>query len=151
MILFNSAACQFRFCRQSLAEDKFMKIDHIAIWTNNLERLKEFYARYFNARCGDKYINSKRSFESYFLQFDSGARIELMRLPTLLNSEDSGSPFVGYAHVAISVGEKESVDEITFRLKSDGYTLLNGPRYTGDGYYESVVLDPDGNQLEITI
>lgn len=128
-----------------------MKIDHVAIWTNNLEQLKEFYAKYFNAKSSAKYVNLKRKFESCFLQFNSGARIEIMYLPALLNSEKSGSLFVGYAHVAISVGTKESVDEITFRMQSDGYTLISGPRYTGDGYYESVFLDPDRNQLEITI
>jgi lactoylglutathione lyase len=134
-----------------LAEDKFMKIDHVAIWTNNLERLKEFYTKYFNVKSGSKYVNSNRGFESYFLQFDTGARIELMYLPSLLGSKKSDSSIVGYAHIAISVGSKENVDDITSRLQSDGYTLVNGPRYTGDGYYEGVVLDPDGNQLEITI
>lgn len=128
-----------------------MKIDHIAIWTNNLERLKLFYAKYFSAKSGAKYINLKRSFESYFLQFESGSRIEIMCLPSLLTSEKSDSLFVGYAHIAISVGDKEKVDDITFRMQSDGYVLVSGPRHTGDGYYESVLLDPDGNQLEITI
>jgi lactoylglutathione lyase len=128
-----------------------MKIDHVAIWTNDLERLKDFYIAYFNVKSSAKYVNLKRGFESYFLEFDSGSRIELMYLPILINSENSSSLFVGYAHIAIGVGAKESVDTITFRMQSDGYVLLNGPRYTGDGYYESVLLDPDGNQLEITI
>ncbi len=128
-----------------------MKIEHIAIWTKDLERLKDFYTRYFNVKSGPKYVNPKRGFESYFLQFDSGARIELMHLPSLLGWEKSDSLFVGYAHLAISVESKENVDDITSRIQSDGYVLVNGPRYTGDGYYESVFLDPDGNQLEITI
>jgi lactoylglutathione lyase len=128
-----------------------MKIEHIAIWTNDLEPLKEFYAKYFNVKSGPKYVNLKRGFESYFLQFDSGARIEIMHLPSLLDLEKSDSSIVGYAHLAISVGSKENVDDITSRMQSDGYVLVSGPRYTGDGYYESVFLDPDGNQLEITI
>ena len=128
-----------------------MKIEHIAIWTNDLERLKAFYTKYFNVKSGAKYVNSKRGFESYFLQFDSGARIELMYLPSLLSLEKSGASVVGYAHIAISVGSKESVDDITSQAQSAGIVLVSGPRYTGDGYYESVLLDPDGNQLEITI
>ena len=128
-----------------------MKIEHIAIWTKDLERLKEFYAKYFNVKSGSKYVNPKRGFESYFLQFDSGARIELMYLPSLLGSEEFASPIIGYAHIAISVDSKENVDDITSQMQSDGCVLVNGPRYTGDGYYESVMLDPDGNQLEITI
>ena len=128
-----------------------MKIEHIAIWTNDLERLKDFYTKYFKVKSGSKYVNPKRGFESYFLQFDSGARIELMRLPSLLGLEKSDSPIVGYTHIAISVGSKENVDEITSRAQSDGIILVSGPRYTGDGYYESVLLDPDENQLEITI
>lgn len=128
-----------------------MKIDHVAIWTNNLERLKQFYIRYFNVECSSKYINEKRGFESYFLRFDSGARVELMYLPSLLRLEDSEIAFIGYAHIAIGVDLKENVDNLTYRLQADGYTLLSRPSYTGDGYYESVFLDPDGNQLEITI
>jgi lactoylglutathione lyase len=128
-----------------------MKINHVAIWTNDLERLKEFYIKYFDVKSGSKYVSSKRGFESYFLQFDSGARIELMYLPSLLDLEKSDSSIVGYAHIAISVDSKEKVDDITSRVQSDGYVIVSGPRYTGDGYYESVLLDPDGNQLEITI
>jgi lactoylglutathione lyase len=128
-----------------------MKIDHVAVWTNDLERLKEFYTKYFYVKSGSKYISSKRGFESYFLQFDSGARIELMYLPSLLDLEKPDSSIVGYAHIAISVGSKEKVDDITSQMHSDGHVLVGGPRYTGDGYYESVLLDPDGNQLEITI
>lgn len=128
-----------------------MKIDHVAIWTSDLELLREFYTKYFNVKSNAKYINLNRHFESYFLQFDSGARIELMYSPSLSDLERSNLLFVGYAHIAISVGAKENVDDIAFRMQSDGYTLVSGPRRTGDGYYEAVLLDPDGNQLEITI
>lgn len=136
---------------ERLIEVKFMKIDHVAVWTSNLERLKQFYIRYFAVECSSKYVNEKRGFESYFLRFDSGARVELMYLPSLLRLEDSDVSFIGYAHLAIGVDLKENVDNLTSRLKADGYVLLSGPRYTGDGYYESVFLDPDGNHLEITI
>ncbi len=129
-----------------------MQIEHIAVWTKNLEVLKEFYVQYFGARVGQKYVNPKRSFESYFLQFESGARIEIMSLSTLNQTKDSSEkPAAGYAHVAFSVGSKETVDKLTAHLQEAGFRLLNGPRTTGDGYYESVILDPDGNQIEITI
>lgn len=132
-------------------EDKFMRIEHIAIWTNNLERLREFYTKYFNVKSSVKYVNLKKSFESYFLHFDSCSRIELMYSPSLLHSENSDLLIIGYTHLAIGVGTKEDVDNITFRMESDGYVIISKPRYTGDGYYESVLLDPDGNQLELTI
>jgi lactoylglutathione lyase len=144
-------AIQFCCNIEYQVEDRFMKIDHIAIWTSDLERLKEFYIKYFNVKSGPKYVNSKRSFESYFLQFDSGARIEIMHLPSLPGLEKPDSLFVGYAHIAVSVDSKENVDDITSRMRSDGYVLVSGPRFTGDGYYESVFRDPDGNHLEITI
>jgi lactoylglutathione lyase len=129
-----------------------MQIEHIAVWTKNLEMLKEFYVQYFGARAGSKYINAKRGFESYFLQFETGGRIEIMSLPDLNQVENSNThPSVGYAHIAFSVGSKEMVDELTTRLREAGFELLSGPRTTGDGYYESVILDPDGNQVEITL
>ncbi len=128
-----------------------MRIEHIAIWTKDLERLKTFYMTYFGATAGEKYENRGKQFESYFLTFASGARIELMRrsdIPETLN--DPIRQFIGLIHVAFSVGSKEDVDALTARLKQDGYPVLDGPRQTGDGYYESCVLDPDGNRLEIT-
>jgi len=128
-----------------------MRIDHIAIWTNDLDRLRRFYIQYFNVECGSKYINQKRGFESYFLQFDSGAKVELMYLPSLMRLKETGISFVGYAHIAISVGSKENVDDLTSRMRMNGHMVLSEPRYTGDGFYESVVSDPDGNHLEITI
>jgi len=129
-----------------------VQIEHIAIWTKNLETLKEFYAQYFGARAGSKYVNPKRGFESYFLQFESGARVEIMSLTSLnLARGDHENPYAGYAHVAFRVGSKEMVDELTARLQEAGFKVLSGPRTTGDGYYESVILDPDGNQIEITI
>lgn len=129
-----------------------MRIEHIAIWTKNLEKLKNFYEAYFHAEAGLKYENSKKGFASYFLSFQSGARLEIMFLPDLLAGENCiETPVVGYTHLAISTGSKESVDDLSMQLQIDGYRLIDGPRVTGDGYYESVVLDPDGNRIEITI
>ncbi|MFP4345947.1 MAG: VOC family protein [Anaerolineales bacterium] len=129
-----------------------MRIEHIALWTHDLERLRSFYETYFEAQAGAKYANARTGFESYFLTFEEGARLEIMRLPELTSAEERGaSPRVGCGHLAIAVGSEALVDALTARIKADGYTLLSGPRRTGDGYYESVVLDPDGNRVEITV
>ncbi len=128
-----------------------MRIEHLAIWTKDLERLKTFYMTYFGATAGEKYENRAKQFESYFLTFASGARLELMRLPSIPETlNDPIRQFIGLIHVAFSVGSKEQVDALTARLRQDGYPVLDVPRQTGDGYYESCVLDPDGNRLEIT-
>lgn len=128
-----------------------MRIEHIALWTKDLERLKSFYQTYFDAQVGPKYINPAKQFESYFLHFDSGARLELMARPDIPTTQnDPLVQFTGYIHLAIAVGSEAAVDELTARLRADGYPVLDGPRRTGDGYYESVVLDPDGNRIELT-
>jgi lactoylglutathione lyase len=129
-----------------------MKIEHIAIWTKQLERLKTFYEKYFNAKSNDLYTNKEKRFKSYFLTFDSGARLELMQRPDVTDLDRSGGKeYDGYAHLAVSVGSKQKVDDLTKRLSADGYKIVDGPRTTGDGYYESVILDPDGNRIEITV
>ena len=131
-----------------------MKLEHVAIWTTQLDALKEFYATHFSAQAAaPRYVNPKRQFESYFLTFpDGGARLEIMRVPDLADPpQGDGAPFVGYAHIAISVGSKQAVDDITATLHQAGVPVLDGPRTTGDGYYETLVLDPDGNRVEITI
>ncbi len=129
-----------------------MKIEHIAIWSSDIERLKLFYTEYFGCTSGSKYINSSKSFESYFLMFDSGCRLEIMQMPNIpLNLNNSFSQYLGLIHFAVSVGSKEKVDELTAKLRSDGYEIVGEPRITGDGYYESCILDPDGNRIEITI
>lgn len=130
-----------------------MQIEHIAIWTNNLERLRLFYETFFKAQANDKYENSSKQFASYFLSFESGTRLEIMERADVQQHDQmvAGQPFVGLAHFAISIGSKTAVDRLTQRLIDAGYACLDGPRWTGDGYYESVILDPDGNQLEITI
>jgi lactoylglutathione lyase len=128
-----------------------MHIDHIALWTNNLERCKQFYVSYFGAVAGKGYINPNKGFVSCFLSFSSGARIEVMST-SMLNPVviEPGVQRMGLTHFAVSLGSELLVDELTQRLKNDGHPVLDGPRRTGDGYYESVVLDPDGNRIEIT-
>ena len=129
-----------------------MRIEHIAIWTPDLERLRQFYETYFGGRANAKYVNPRKQFESYFLTFSDGARLELMQMPAVPPSaNDVELQFTGYIHVAFSVESREAVDALTDRLRIDGYPILDGPRTTGDGYYESTTLDPDGNRIEITI
>ena len=129
-----------------------MNIEHIAIYTKDLERLKTFYIKYFQATANEKYINPRKGFQSYFLSFSSGARLEIMSLENIEQTRNiPGKPFTGIIHFAISVGSEAKVDALTSQLQQDGYPHLDGPRRTGDGYYESVVQDPDGNLIEITV
>jgi lactoylglutathione lyase len=131
------------------AAENRMNIAHIALWCADLERAKDFYTTYFGGRAGAKYTNSKRQFESYFVDFDGGARLELMRQPDHFAAP--GPARRGYAHLAFSVGSPEAVDALTRHLQAAGYPCLDGPRRTGDGYYESLILDPEGNRVEITV
>lgn len=129
-----------------------IRIEHIAIWTHDLERLRRFYETYFEGRANTKYVNPRKHFASYFLTFADGARLELMQRPDIpLSNNDVEQQFTGYIHLAFAVGSREAVAALTDRLQHDGYRILDGPRTTGDGYYESSVLDPDGNRLEITV
>ena len=127
-----------------------MKIEHIALWVKDLEKMKFFYKEYFNMTCGEKYENKNKRFSSYFLAFESGARIEIMCRPDI--SEQAGKKGVTYGltHLAISVGSKEKVDELTELIRNNGFEIVGEPRMTGDGFYESIISDPDGNHIEIT-
>jgi lactoylglutathione lyase len=128
-----------------------IRIEHVALWTEDVDRLAAFYAMYFGARAGDRYMNRAKGFESRFVSFGDGARLEIMRSTTLpLPARAAGAQQLGLVHVALSVGSEAAVDDLTARLHAAGHPVLDGPRRTGDGYYESVVLDPDGNRLEIT-
>lgn len=134
------------------ARKVIMRIEHVAIWTQRLEQLREFYEKFFGARASSRYVNQETQFESYFLTFSSGARLELMQSRGVEDPSDGlGFPRTGYAHMAFSVGSREQVEERTAHLSGAGYQVASAPRLTGDGYYESVVLDPDGNRIEITI
>ena len=129
-----------------------IRIEHVALWTSDIEGLAAFYCRYFEAAAGEKYVNPAKGFESRFLSFAGGARLELMKSTTVEPVRHArGAPRMGLTHLAVSVGSESGVDELTDRLRSDGYEVLDGPRRTGDGYYESVVLDPDGNRIEVTV
>lgn len=128
-----------------------MKIEHIAIWAENIELLRQFYMTYFKVNCSEKYENPKRSYTSYFLSFgEDKTRIELMHIPAMENPVSRGS-LRGLAHLAISLGEKDAVDALTEKLRKDGYPIASEPRTTGDGYYESVILDPEGNYIELVV
>lgn len=127
-----------------------MKIDHIAIWAEDIELLRDFYMMYFDMSCNDRYVNPKKNFSSYFLSFSDGeTRIEIMNIPGK-DAPASRGDLKGFAHFAISVGGKERVDEMARRFKENDVTILSAPRTTGDGYYECVVADPEGNYIEIT-
>jgi lactoylglutathione lyase len=126
-----------------------MHISHLAIWCHDIECTRAFYEKYFGAVAGAKYTNPIKHFQSYFLTLAGTVRIELMHRSDI--AAGAAAPTLGYAHVAISAGSEEQVDELTRRMIEDGVRCIDGPRRTGDGYYESVVLDPDGNHIEITL
>ncbi|HSF45776.1 MAG TPA: VOC family protein [Chitinophagaceae bacterium] len=127
-----------------------MRIEHIAIWVSDLDIMRSFYEKYFNARSNQRYHNVRTGFMSYFLSFENSARLEIMTRPDVL-LERSKVNILGYTHFAFSVGSKEKVLALTELLRKDGYTIVGEPRTTGDGYFESVIKDPDGNLVEITI
>ena len=127
-----------------------MRIEHIAMYVNDLESARDFFIKYFNATSNDGYHNKTTDFRSYFLSFDNGARLEIMKKPVMEDDEKVINR-TGYIHIAFSVGIKEAVDGLTGRLKADGYEVISGPRTTGDGYYESCIVGIEGNQIEITV
>ena len=127
-----------------------MKIEHIAMYVNDLEKAKNFFEKYFNAKSNSGYHNQKTDFRSYFLTFDDGARLEIMNRPKM-NDETKAINRTGFIHIAFSVGSPEAVDKLTDKLRKDGYEVISGPRITGDGYYESCIIAIEGNQIELTI
>ena len=127
-----------------------MKIEHIALYVENLEETKNFFIKYLGAKANNGYHNPRTNFRSYFLSFEDGARIEIMQRPEMVNLPKEAAR-TGYAHIAFSVGSREKVDALTAELKADGYDVVSGPRITGDGYYESCIVAMEGNQVEITV
>lgn len=127
-----------------------MHIEHIAMYVNDLEKARTFFMRYFGASSNEGYQNPRTDFRSYFLSFDCGARLEIMNKP-LMSDTEKGLNRTGYIHIAFSLGSKSAVDELTERLKADGYEVISDPRTTGDGYYESCIVGIEGNQIEITV
>lgn len=126
-----------------------MRIDHVAMYVNDPEAAKDFFISYFNAKSDAGYHNKTTYFRSYFLSFDDGARLEIMKKPRMEDAEKTLDR-TGYIHIAFSLGSKKAVDALTEKLKNDGYSVISGPRTTGDGYYESCIVGIEGNQIEIT-
>ena len=125
-----------------------MKIEHLAIWVSDLEKMRAFYETYFAASSNKVYTNEKKGFSSYFLSFKEGARLEIMTQKEISTGSREG---LGLAHFAISLGSEERVDQLTEQLRRDGFAIKGNPRTTGDDYYESVVEDPEGNLIELTV
>lgn len=129
-----------------------MKIEHLALWTPDLERARRFYETYFAAQPNALYRNPRTDFRSHFLRLDDGARLELMQRPGIpANANDVDRQAMGLIHFAVSLGSETAVNTLTERLRADGFRVVSEPRRTGDGYYESCVLDPDGNRIELTV
>lgn len=129
-----------------------MILEHVAIWTEELEKLKDYYTKFFGGKSNKKYMNPENQFESYFLSFSSGARLELMKMPTIPENKNDtiNMQHQGIIHLAFGVEKKHLVDEKAEILKEAGFKILSGPRVTGDGYYEFETLDPDNNRIEVT-
>ena len=128
-----------------------MKIEHAALYVNDLEKARSFFVNYLGAESNDGYHNPKKQFRSYFLTFDDGARLEIMNKEVGMEDPEKTMTRTGFIHLSFSVGDKETVDRLTAQLKDDGYMVASGPRTTGDGYYESCVVGFEGNQIEITV
>ena len=126
-----------------------MQIEHIAMYVNDLEKTKDFFVKYFHAKAGEMYHTKNTDFRSYFLYFEEGARLEIMSSPQTQDAEKTGKR-TGYSHIAFRMGSKAAVNELTEKMKTDGYEVVSGPRTTGDGDYESCIIGIEGNQIEIT-
>lgn len=124
-----------------------MQFTHVAIWTNELERSRTFYVKYFKGKSNEKYVNPLKGFASYFVTFDGGMALEIMRRTDIVDVKEGN--YIGLAHIAFSLGSKEKVDAMIELFRQDGYTITGEPRTTGDGFYEGALLDPDGNIIEL--
>ena len=127
-----------------------MRIEHIAMYVDDLEAARDFFVSFLGGRANDGYHNKNTGFRSYFISFDDGARLEIMNKPEMTDIEKPLNR-TGYIHIAFSVGSRERVNKLTEELRSAGYEVVSGPRTTGDGYYESCVVAFEGNQIEITV
>jgi lactoylglutathione lyase len=125
-----------------------MKLEHVALYVEDLEAIKNFYLRYFGATANNQYHNPRTGLQTYFLSFEDGTRLEIMQLPGM-TPKANGEYVLGYTHISFKLGSVEKVDELTRVMQENGCPLLNGPRTTGDGYYESVLSDPEGNLIEL--
>ena len=130
-----------------------MKVDHIGIYVEDISKIANFYTKYFKGILSQPaYHNPKKNFTSHFISFESGAKLEIMHQPNIpIVKREPKDQFIGFIHISFSVGSKENVDKLTAQLKEDGYEIIDGPRTTGDGFYEACVLDPENNRVEFTI
>ena len=126
-----------------------MRIEHVAMYVNDLEAARDFFTGYLGGASNEGYYNPVTGFRSFFLRFGDGARLELMHKPDMTDAEKSLAR-TGYAHIAFSLGSREQVDALTERMRRDGYDVVSGPRVTGDGYYESCIVGFEGNVIELT-
>lgn len=126
-------------------------IEHVALWTKDLEESKNFFMQFFGGMPGEKYMAAETNFQSYFMTFDRGPRLEIMHLPDEPEAASADERYTGYSHIAFSVGSREAVDDLTEKLRKQNYKVVSEPRFTGDGYYESCILDRDNHRIEITI
>ncbi|MEM7550238.1 MAG: VOC family protein [Bacteroidota bacterium] len=126
-----------------------MHIEHLAVWVKDIEYVRSFFRKFFQAQSSEKYVNPSKKFTSYFLSFSEGSRLELMHRTDILNQSEENT--LGLTHIAFSLGSKEKVDQLTLELEKEGHKVIGNPRTTGDGYYESVIQGPEEMIIELTI
>lgn len=126
-----------------------MKITHIAIWTKQLEAMKDFYIKYFEGKSNEKYVNETKGFESYFINFEGEATLEIMSSTQVTKKKESPEKLLGICHFAFELDSRDKVNQLTDKIRKDGFQVAGNPRVTGDGFYESVILDLDGNCIEL--
>ena len=128
-------------------------VNHIGVYVKDLQKIADFYTKYFNGKLSQPgYHNPKKNFTSHLITFESGARLEIMHQPNIKEvKEEPKAQHMGFIHISFSIGSKENVDKLAEKLKADGYDIIDGPRTTGDGFYEACVLDPENNRVEFTV